>query len=147
MPTQRGIRIGLLCALAPLALAGCSTTEQSSSTTMTRQHVCTGEEKSYFVHCVFFTLKPETTPEQAQELIDGCKTLKQVPSVRRLDVGLRHPEMKRDVNVLDYEIGLVVYFDDKAGHDLYNTHPIHNAMVDKHKGKWNKVRVFDYTSK
>src|SRR5262245_16873386 len=116
----------LRCASASLAAAaliivtGCATTEHTSSSTPTRQvHQAESGKSPRLVHCVFFTLKPEVRDDQIEEFIRDCYLLKQVPSVRKLDAGRRDERMTRDVNVTDFQIGLVVFFDDKAGLDEY----------------------------
>ncbi len=106
-----------------------------------------GAKSSKFVHAVFFTFKPEVTDEQTAEFIRDCYALKKIQAVRKLDAGRRDERMTRDVNVTDYTVGLVVYFNDMAGHDEYIAHPVHQELVDKHKDKWASVRVFDFDAK
>ncbi len=148
MDITRRMLVLVLCATAAPLLSGCAKTESTSSCTMTRQvHESPATASPQFVHCVFFTLKPELTDDQVEEFIRDCYALKAIPSVRKLDAGRRDERMKRDVNVTDYQIGLVVYFDDLAGHDVYSDHPIHAKLIEKHKDQWASVRVFDFTAR
>jgi hypothetical protein len=100
-----------------------------------------------YVHCVFFTFKPGTAKSEIDaQIASGRELLAKIPTVRKLDTGQRDPEAVRDVNDKDYEVGLVVCFDNKAGHDVYATHPLHMEYIDRHKPHWARVRVFDYLS-
>jgi hypothetical protein len=102
----------------------------------------------HFVHCVFFTCKPGTPETEVNSLISDTESmLARIPSVRQIDSGRRDARMQRDVNETEYTVGLVVYFDDKAGHDLYNDHPLHIEYVNKHMGHWTNVVIYDYTTK
>jgi hypothetical protein len=122
------IRLGVACAVL-MGAAGCSSTPR-------------------YVHAVFFTCKPGTPDSEIESLVaDGYKLLAQVPSVRQLESGRRDLEAVRDVNVKDYDVGLVVYFDDRAGHDVYAQHPRHLEYIDRHKSNWETVRVFDFIAK
>ncbi len=127
-----------------LLTAGCASTETTTCSSTSVQHV---SDNPKFVHAVFFTFKPEVTHEQIEEFIRDCNRLKQIPAVKKLDAGGRDTRLQRDVNVTDYQVGLVVYFNDKAGHDEYSNHPLHNELVAKHKEKWASVRVFDFDAK
>jgi len=98
-----------------------------------------------YVHAVFFTCKPDVPACQIDSLVaDGYDLLGQVPTVRRVESGRRDTAADRDVNDQDYDVGLVVYFDDKAGLEAYIEHPTHIEYVEKHEANWAKVRVFDF---
>ena len=100
-----------------------------------------------YIHCVFFTFKPRTPPAEIEaQIASGRELLAKVPTVARLETGHRDETMNRDVSVTDFELGLVVFFDDKAGHDVYATHPLHMEYISRHKACWTRVRVFDYVS-
>lgn len=104
-----------------------------------------GAAPGKFVHCVFFTCKPGTPDTAIDALVaDAERILARIPSVRQIESGRRDARMVRDVNEKDYTVGLVVYFDDKAGHDIYNEHPLHQEYVAKHKPHWAGVKVYDF---
>ena len=101
-----------------------------------------------YVHAVYFTCKPGTPDGQIDALVaDGYELLAKVPTVRRVETGRRDVEADRDVNATDYDVGLIVYFDDKAGLDAYIEHPTHVQYVEKHKTHWETVRVFDFAAR
>ncbi len=100
-----------------------------------------------YVHCVFFTFKPGTAKSEIDaQIASGRELLAKVPTVRRLETGHRDETMNRDVSVTDFDLGLVVLFDDRAGHDVYANHPLHLEYINRHKPHWAGVRVFDYLS-
>jgi hypothetical protein len=100
-----------------------------------------------YVHCVFFTLKPDAPAADADaQIADARNLLAQIPSVRAIHSGRRDDTMQRDVSVTDYDIGLTVLFADRAGHDLYADHAQHLAYVDRHKAIWSQVRFCDFTA-
>ncbi|HPD31021.1 MAG TPA: Dabb family protein [Phycisphaerae bacterium] len=100
-----------------------------------------------YVHCVFFTLKPGTPQSQIDaQVVGGRELLARIPTVRRLETGRRDETMCREVSVTDFDLGLVILFDDKAGHDVYADHPLHLEYIKRHKARWARIRVFDYLS-
>ncbi|GMV96456.1 MAG: Dabb family protein [Phycisphaerae bacterium] len=100
-----------------------------------------------FVHAVFFDLQPGAPEPRVEALIqDAYRLLGQIPTVRTIDSGRRETLMRREVNDQSFTVGLVVYFDDKAGHDVYATHPLHQEYIDKHKDLWARVRVMDFNA-
>ncbi len=110
--------------------------------------LATGCARPRYVHAVFFSFKEGTPPSEMDALAtDSIEQLSKIPSVRKIESGRRDERAVRDVNVTDYDIGLVVYFDDKAGHDAYEKHPIHEHYVQKYRSSWAKVRVFDFIAK
>ena len=47
------------------------------------------------------------------------------------------------MNDRDYDIALVVVFEDRASHDAYQAAPRHHQFIDQCRAMWKKVRVFD----
>jgi hypothetical protein len=43
-----------------------------------------------------------------------------------------------------YDVGLCVILDDVAGHDVYQTHPLHQQFIDRNKENWLRVQVRDF---
>jgi hypothetical protein len=105
----------------------------------------TGDASStrVFAHDVFFTLD-ESTPETRQQLVDACQTfLRGHEGAVFFAAGTRATEMKRDVNDIDFDVSLHIYFRDEAAHDSYQQHPRHAEFIEKMKDNWKAVRVFD----
>jgi hypothetical protein len=96
-----------------------------------------------FIHTVLFWVKEGTTDEQVQQLIDDCKTLLgAVESVRYLAAG-PPAGTPRDVVDNSYAVGLVVHFEDAAGHDYYADAPKHLEFIEKNQEIWERVQVYD----
>jgi Stress responsive A/B Barrel Domain len=97
-----------------------------------------------FLHSVYFWLKPELELEQQAQFWAGVKSLGEIPSVKFFFVGTP-ADTDRPVIDRSYSCNLVVGFDDLAGHDLYQDHPIHDdfrALSDL----WSKVLIYDALS-
>jgi quinol monooxygenase YgiN len=94
-------------------------------------------------HNVFFKLK-ENTPANVQALVAACHTyLNRQPGIVFFAAGPLCAELKREVNDLDWDVGLHLVFVDKAAHDAYQVDPDHQRFIDENKPTWAKVRVFD----
>jgi hypothetical protein len=96
------------------------------------------------VHTVFFWLNEGTPDAAVQQLVQDCRTLlKEVPTVRQLWAG---PPAGTPREVVDnsYGVGLTVLFEDRAGHDVYQDHPLHLQFIERNKAYWRRVQVYDY---
>jgi hypothetical protein len=130
-----------------LALTGCAEETTSSQRTVTQTAPPPEHGPAVFVHVVFFDAKPDTPDAVLDEMVaDAHRILGKIPSVRTIASGRRDARMQRDLNDTDFTVGLVIHFDDKAGHDLYNDHELHQQYVAKYKDYFAKVRVFDFTA-
>ena len=100
-----------------------------------------------FVHCVIFHLKKDAPADEGDLLIaDAHDMLTAIPSVRDLRVGKPAVKEKPDKAKTDYQVGLVVLFDDVEGLNIYLNHPRHLKYVEKH-GKYidmEKLGVYDF---
>jgi len=97
------------------------------------------------VHTVYFWIKPGAPPSAQKQLVDDCRQyLAKVPTVRQLFAGPPAKTTKREVIDDSYSVGLTVIFDDLAGHDVYQEHPLHLEFVARNKPQWAKVQVYDF---
>lgn len=94
-----------------------------------------------FIHSVYFWLKPELTQEQQDQFWAGVKALEQIPSVKLFFVGTP-ADTDRPVIDRSYSCFLLTGFDDVAGHDIYQDHPIHDEFRAL-SGLWNKILIYD----
>ena len=95
-----------------------------------------------FMHNVYFWLKADVSPSDKQELILLLKSLKAIDSVRSISVGT--PAMTpRPVVDNSYDVALLVSFDDREGHDHYQTHQIHLDVVNKINRMIDHFVVYD----
>jgi len=140
-------RIGLAIALL-LGFSACSgrgeterPTEAFSSEVPEAKVV---EPQGRFIHTVLFWLKEGTTEEQKQSLIQDCRTmLGSIETVRYLAAGVP-AGTPRDVVDNSYGVGLVVHFDDTAGHELYQGAEAHLQFIERNEGIWERVQVYDF---
>jgi hypothetical protein len=105
------------------------------------------EKGAPFVHCVIFHIKKDAPAGEAEALIaDAHEMLSAIPSVRSLRAGKPAAKEKPDNARRDYQVGLLVLFNDLEGLSAYQIHPMHLKFVEKH-GKYiemEKLGVYDF---
>jgi hypothetical protein len=98
-----------------------------------------------YVHCVVFYLKKDAPKDEGKALIsDAFELLAKIPSVRLIKAGLPAQMATPKVAVSDYQVGLLVLFDNYDGLKLYLDHPLHTKYVDRHEKHLEKVLVYDF---
>lgn len=97
----------------------------------------------HLVHHVFFWLKNPQSQEDLNKLLAGIKTLEAIETVRGMHVGVPASTEKREVIDSSYSASELLFFDDIAGQDAYQVHPIHQKFVQDHAHLWSKVVVYD----
>jgi hypothetical protein len=102
--------------------------------------------KSQLIHTAYFWLKNPGSQKDREQLIAGLKTLKQVPSVKALHIGLPATTEKRDVVDNSFDVSELMFFDDLEGQSAYQSHPIHQAFVKNCSHLWDRVAVKDSIS-
>ncbi len=100
------------------------------------------QKKPTIIHHVFFWLK-EPGEANAQQLIKGLQTLKAIPQVKKLWVGIPASTEKRDVVDNSFHVSELMYFDNVKDQDAYQVHPLHKAFVEQYSHLWEKVIVYD----
>ncbi len=101
-----------------------------------------------FVHSVIFYLKKDAPENEADALIaDAHQMLAKIPTVRNLHAGLPAEKGTPEVAVKDYQVGLLVLFEDADGLHTYLEHPQHKDYVAKHEKHFEKVLVYDFVDK
>jgi hypothetical protein len=110
-----------------------------------------GAEKAPpLVHTVILYLKKDAPEGEVDALIaDAHELLRPIPSVRDLRAGKPAENPKPDnFTKNDYQVGLLVLFDNLAGLDAYLKHPMHLKFVDKHKKyiDFDKLLVYDFVN-
>lgn len=97
-------------------------------------------------HHVFFWLKNPDSKADLAQLIAGIKSLAAIETVRGLHVGVPASTEKREVVDNSYSASELIFFDDVAGQDAYQVHPLHKKFVAEHAHLWRKVVVYDTTA-
>lgn len=95
------------------------------------------------VHHVFFWLKNPNSKEDLAQLVAGVRGLAQIETVRSIHVGVPASTEKRDVVDNSYSVSELLTFDDVAGQDAYQVHPLHKKFVADCSHLWSKVVVYD----
>jgi hypothetical protein len=95
------------------------------------------------LHHVFFWLKNPESKADLEKLIAGVKSLAAIETVRSIHVGVPASTEKREVVDNSYHVSELLGFDDVAGQDAYQVHPLHKKFVDEHQHLWSKVVVYD----
>jgi len=74
------------------------------------------------------------------------KGVASLTSIRSVVSGLFRKTVDTDRPVIDrtYSFGLTVVFKDKAGHDEYQTDPVHLEFVRNCSGMWSRVLIYDF---
>lgn len=93
-------------------------------------------------HHVLFWLKADTTEEQKKAFRGGLESLKGVETIKSIYIGTPAP-IERAVVDTSYTFSLLIVFDDLAGHDVYQVHPIHKAFLDEFRVFFEKVVIYD----
>lgn len=95
------------------------------------------------LHHVFFWLKNPDSAADLAKLIAGVKSLAAIETVRSIHVGVPASTEKREVVDNSYHVSELLGFDDVAGQDTYQVHPLHQKFIDEHQHLWSKVVVYD----
>jgi hypothetical protein len=98
-----------------------------------------------FVHVVNFWLKKDLTAAERAQFEAGVKSLGAIESLTNFSVGT---PAATDRPVIDrsYDYCLLTTFNDAAGHDIYQPHPIHLKFVETCKHLWERVVIYDSES-
>ena len=94
-------------------------------------------------HIVLLKLKPGTTSDQTQAVLEGLKQLK-LPGIVSVTGGDNNsPEGKSQ----DFSWGFTITFENEAARDAYLPHPDHKAVsAETIRPIVDDVLVFDYSS-
>jgi hypothetical protein len=93
-------------------------------------------------HHVLFWLKTETTEDQIVAFKKGLESLENIETVKTFHIGTP-AAIDRAVVDKTYTFSLIIFFEDMAGHDVYQVHDLHIAFLDQHKALFEKVVIYD----
>jgi hypothetical protein len=102
-----------------------------------------------YVHTVIFHVKKDAPKDEASALIrDAHELLQPIPSVRELRVGRPAEKGTPDVAKKDFQVGLLVLFDNFEGLQTYLDHPMHQKYLEKHINhvELEKLQVYDFVN-
>ena len=100
------------------------------------------KDENLFVHSVYFWLKDDVSAESRDTFITVLRGLEQIKSVQALELGVAAGTPRAVVDN-SYDVALLVYFDDVAGHDLYQADPIHKDAIDVFEDWIADIKIYD----
>ena len=100
------------------------------------------EEKSEFIHHVYFWLHHPENETDKKDLIEGLKKLSKASTIKNFYIG-QPAATRREVIDSSYDVSWLLFFDNAADQDSYQTDPIHLKFVEECSALWTKVTVYD----
>jgi hypothetical protein len=94
-------------------------------------------------HSVYFTLEDNSDAAIASLVADCKEYLSGHPGTVSYAAGTLAKEFNREVNDRDFDVVLLLVFENRAAHDVYQDSPRHEQFLDRQSGNWKAVRVFD----
>lgn len=116
---------------------------QSKGTAASAMPLKKSNVKKQLVHHVFFWLKNPDSKEDLAKLIAGLQTLKKIETIRKMHIGVPASTEIRPVVDNTYSASELMFFDDLAGQEIYQDHPIHKKFIEDCSSLWEKVIVYD----
>ena len=119
-------------------LISCMSTSSDQSNEPTVEETQT----SGFIHAVYFYLSDSMDQQMKEDFMLVLDTLATIPSLRDVYYG---PPANTPRNVVDntYDYAFICVFDDKEGHDEYQSHPIHDAFRKQYSPLIADVKIYD----
>ena len=100
------------------------------------------QKKGMFIHHVYFWLKNPGNKEEKAKLIEGLNKLSKVKTIKNFFIG-QPAGTRRDVIDSSYDVSWLLFFDNAADQDSYQTDPVHLKFVEECSSLWTKVVVYD----
>lgn len=101
------------------------------------------QKKQQVIHHVFFWLKNPLSKEDLNKLLEGARRLEKIETVRRIHIGIPAAVAARPVLDSSYSTSLLLFFDDLAGQNTYQDHPIHQKFIQDCSPLWQRILVYD----
>jgi len=95
------------------------------------------------IHSVYFWLSDGLSGEDVEAFRKGLESLRPVETVATIYIGTPARTEPRPVIDASYDFSLIVLFQSVEAHNLYQTHPLHEAFVRDCKKYWKKVQIYD----
>jgi Stress responsive A/B Barrel Domain len=95
------------------------------------------------VHHVLFWLKNPKSEQDLAALLSGLNTLRQIPAIREIHIGVPAATELREVIDSSYSVSELMLFDDVAAQNEYQNHPVHKQFVENCSHLWERVVVYD----
>ena len=95
-----------------------------------------------FVHHVFFYLHDPASQEDQARLIAGLNQLARISYFKLTHIGVP-ANTHREVVERGYNVSWLVFFENSADQENYQSDPIHLVFIEENKHLWKKVVVYD----
>lgn len=99
-------------------------------------------EKNVFIHHVFFWLKNPENKEEKNQLIEGLKKLSSASTIQDCHIGVP-ADTHRNVVERSYSVSWMVFFENPADQETYQSDPVHLQFIERCSHLWSKVLVYD----
>lgn len=107
-----------------------------------KSNVIFAQKNGMFIHHVYFWLKNPGNKDDKAKLIEGLKKLSKVSTIRNFYIG-QPAATRREVIDSSYDVSWLLFFDNAADQDSYQTDLIHLKFVEECSALWTKVTVYD----
>ncbi len=94
-------------------------------------------------HMALFWLHNPESKQDRTLLAEGLETLRAIPQVRSLHIGMAAATEGRDVVDHSYQVSESMTFDSLADQAKYQVHPLHQAFIARCGHLWARVLVYD----
>jgi len=95
-----------------------------------------------FIHHVYFWLHNPHSEADKKNLIEGLQKLSKVRFIKSFYIGIP-AGTRRDVIDSSYSVSWLLFFNNEADQESYQSDPIHLKFVQECKHLWKKVVVYD----
>lgn len=115
---------------------------KQSSDTAHKENQTEIKKKVGFVHAVYFYLIDDASDDDKKKFEEALKTLSKVESIVDIQWG---PPAGTPRKVVDntYDYAFIPMFEDAAGHDAYQIHPLHKKFVSEFEYLFKDVKIYD----
>lgn len=96
-------------------------------------------------HAIFWLNNPSSAADR-DKLVEGVKTLSDIPQIKTLYVGIVADTEKRDVVDASWGVSEIMFFDNLDDQASYQNDEIHQAFIKNYSHLWAKVVVYDAMS-
>jgi Stress responsive A/B Barrel Domain len=136
-------------ALIASAVSGCTRTQDAPRENSKMPQVEVKQSaKARYVHTVIWYFRDDAPKDEADTLIaDAHRLLAKIPSVRGLWIGRPADQATPKLAQTDYQVGMMLLFDDYAGLKDYLDHELHLEFRAKHAHHAQRVPVFDFVDR
>lgn len=100
-------------------------------------------DKAFLRHMALFWLKRPGHAGDRASLVAGLETLRAIPQVRSLHIGVPASTEARDVVDHSWDVCESMTFDSVQDQADYQPHPLHKAFIESCGHLWERVTVYD----